>query len=314
MADTYAFAVARIRGLESTLLTDEFMEQLVAAPDAEHCRRLLDEKGWGSIDDELAKASEEIDGLIDADDKDTLMVLEIRDLYHNLKAAVKNVLIQEPVRTAYIAGTDPSGEEMERMVREQELDGLPGNMSDTARRAYESLLHTRDGQLCDIIIDHDALQATYESGLCSPEEVIRDYARTTVNIADIKIAVRAERTGKPADFYLQAMVPTDEIDPEDAARAGLAGEEELFEYLRDTGYGDAVDAMTDSISSFERWCDDQIIDSMKPQLYRPFTIGPVVAWYIARQMEIKSVRIILSGKENDIAPEAIRKRIRETYV
>ena len=40
----------------------------------------------------------------------------------------------------------------------------------------------------------------------------------------------------------------------------------------------------------------------------------VIAYVIARQNEIKTVRIILSGKLNDLPDDSIRERVREMYV
>ena len=49
------------------------------------------------------------------------------------------------------------------------------------QEAYESLLHTGDGQLCDCIIDRAALDAIYEAGKESANAaIIRDYAESTV--------------------------------------------------------------------------------------------------------------------------------------
>ena len=67
-------------------------------------------------------------------------------------------------------------------------------------------------------------------------------------------------------------------------------------------------------SAFERWCDNRIIRTIKPQKYESFTIGPVVAYVIARLNEIKTARIILSGKLNGLTDESIRERVREMYV
>lgn len=50
------------------------------------------------------------------------------------------------------------------LVRNKEFDKLPGNMPATAREAFDTLLHTRDGQLCDLIIDHATLEAMLEAG------------------------------------------------------------------------------------------------------------------------------------------------------
>ena len=40
----------------------------------------------------------------------------------------------------------------------------------------------------------------------------------------------------------------------------------------------------------------------------------VIAYVIARQNEIKTVRIILSGKQNELPDDSIRERVRKMYV
>ena len=69
-----------------------------------------------------------------------------------------------------------------------------------------------------------------------------------------------------------------------------------------------------SQSEFERWCDNQVIEAMKPQKYNPFSVGPLVAYALARENEIKTVRIILSGKRTGMPEASIRERVREMYV
>ena len=55
-------------------------------------------------------------------------------------------------------------------------------------------------------------------------------------------------------------------------------------------------------------------NAMKPQKWEPFGIGPVVAYIIARQNEIKAVRMILSAKINDLSEDMIKERLRDMYV
>jgi V/A-type H+-transporting ATPase subunit C len=43
-------------------------------------------------------------------------------------------------------------------------------------------------------------------------------------------------------------------------------------------------------------------------------ISPLAAYILARENEIKSVRILLSGKINDLPEDSIRERLREMYV
>ena len=52
-------------------------------------------------------------------------------------------------------------EMLEDCSRSKDFSRLPKIMSEAAKEAYEALLHTRDGQLCDIIIDKAQLEAVY---------------------------------------------------------------------------------------------------------------------------------------------------------
>ena len=58
----------------------------------------------------------------------------------------------------------------------------------------------------------------------------------------------------------------------------------------------------------------EIIQTIKPQKYNPFSVEPLVAYVLARENEIKTVRIILSAKANNLPEDSIRERVREMYV
>lgn len=319
----YTYAVARIRALEVSLLTNAVIEQLLACKSAEQALQLLVEKGWGDLtagtldaDEVLNKEEEKVWQTIRevAPDMHVFDVLSLPKLYHNLKAAIKEVCTEVENKNIFYDDCEIPGEEMFALVQNKEFDKLPGNMSATAREAFDTLLHTRDGQLCDLIIDHATLEAMLEAGKKSGEKIIEEYAQTAVAIADIKIAVRSQKTGKNVDFMKKAMVNCSEINVDQLTQAALAGAEEIAQYLEGTSYREGADALRISPSAFERWCDNKMTDSMRSQKYESFSVGPLLAYLLARQNEIKTVRIILTGKQNEFPDEAIRERIREMYV
>ena len=110
------------------------------------------------------------------------------------------------------------------------------------------------------------------------------------------------------------MAECDSVSVNQLAKAALSGMDAIREYLMGTAYAEGAQALEESPSAFERWCDNRIIQTISPQNYHAFTIGPVIAYVIARQNEIKTVRIILSGKLNDLPDDSIRERVREMYV
>lgn len=319
----YTYAVARIRALEVSLLTNAVIEQLLACKSAEQALQLLVEKGWGDLtagtldaDEVLNKEEEKMWQTIRevAPDMHVFDVLSLPKLYHNLKAAIKEVCTEVENKNIFYDDCEIPGEEMFALVQNKEFDKLPDNMPATAREAFDTLLHTRDGQLCDLIIDHATLEAMLEAGKKSGEKIIEEYAQTAVAIADIKIAVRSQKTGKNAEFMKKAMVNCSEINVDQLTQAALAGAEEIAQYLEGTSYREGADALRISPSAFERWCDNKMTDSMRSQKYESFSVGPLLAYLLARQNEIKTVRIILTGKQNEFPDEAIRERIREMYV
>ena len=318
----YTYAVARIRAMEVSLFSQAVIDQLLACKDEKQCISLLQEKGWGNADTpadaeailtcEREKTWKEVKGLVD--DMSVFDVVSYPDLFHNLKAAIKVAATGEESSDIFISDTKIPAEEMLEIVKNKEFSRLPDYMANAAEEAYEALLHTHDGQLCDIIIDRAALLAIYAAGRKAKDAIIRDYAESTVAVADIKIAVRSQKTAKSLEFMKRAMAECDSISVDALCKAALNGMDAIQEYLEGTAYKGGAEALRESTSAFECWCDNRIIETIKPQLYNPFTIGPIVAYVLARENEIKTVRIILTGKQNAFPDDSIREREREMYV
>ena len=232
MSDTkYTYAVARIRALEVSLFSSSTIEQLIACKDMESCLRFLSEHGWGGVDTAmdadaiLTREQEKIWETIGEMqvDMNVFDVLSYPNWFHNLKAAVKEVCTGRSGANIYFEGTPIPKDEMIRIVREKDFQALPENMREAAREAVDTLLHSGDGQLCDVIIDRAALEAILEAGNRSKAAIIRDYAESTVAVANIKIAVRCCKTGKSLEFMKRAMAPCKTLNVERLAHAALAG-------------------------------------------------------------------------------------------
>ena len=318
----YTYAVARIRSMEASLFSRDTIEQLMSCQTKQQCLQFLSEKGWGSADTtmdaeailvyEKEKTWELVRSLVD--DMSVFDVLSYSDLFHNLKAAIKKLAGDVSHDDIFIANTALGGEEILEILSHKEFERLPINMQEPASKALEVLLHTGDGQLCDIIIDQATLKAIAEAGKASNEEIVRQYAETTVAMANIKIAVRSSQTAKAIKFMMQSMSPCDTLDVEELAQAALKGMEAIRVYLEGTIYAEGAQMLSESSSAFECWCDNQIIRNIQPQINNPFSVGPLMAYLLARENEIKTVRIILSGKFNGLSEESIRERVRDMYV
>lgn len=317
----YTYAVARIRSKELSLLGKSDFEQLMACKSENECLRYLFDKGWGKSGDESAeqlltvereKTWELIRELVE--DMSVFNTFLYDNDFHNLKAAIKQVYMNSDIPNIYITHGTILPEFIYNAIKEHDFTRLPEHMRACAEEAFQVQLHTGDSQLCDVIIDRVALETTYSMGKSSGNELLSLYVELKVASSDINIAIRSLKTGKDMAFLERALADCDSLDRKRLATAVMDGEEAIYEYLSTTRYGDAVEAIKESPSAFERWRDNLIINHIRPQKSNPFTLSPLAAYILARENEIKSVRILLSGKRNDIPEDSIRERLRDMYV
>ena len=321
MQQDYTYAVARIRYRETKLLSDADLGSLMASKDVDSCMRLLRDKGWGDngelTPDSLLKLEEKKLWDLTAEIIDDLSVLNfllIPNDFHNLKVAIKCITRDIEPDGLFISSAVEDPEKIYRAVKSREYGDLPEYMRDCAKEAMTTLLQTSDGQLCDIIVDKACMDYVYALGKESDNDIIRLYCELFVASADIKIAVRCANTGKQQDFIRRALAKCDTLDIDRLCAAACESRDAVLSYLGTTEYRSAVDAITVSMSAFEKWCDDYLTSVMKHQKWEPFGIGPIVAYIIARRNEIKAVRMILSAKVNDLPEQTIKERLRDMYV
>ncbi|MGI5989661.1 MAG: V-type ATPase subunit [Lachnospiraceae bacterium] len=320
MGDTkYIYAVARVRTHEKDLLDANFLEQLAAAKDEQAALKMLNEHGWGSDgmkaeeifsqkEDETWSFMRELLG-----DISVFNVFFYKNDFHNLKAAVKESCIAGTHPGIFAARGTLDPKWILDKVENRKFADLPETMRDAAKEATDTLLSTRDGQLCDVIVDAAALRAIKKAGKESGNDILDLYGELTTASADIKTAVRAARVGKSLDFMKMALVPCDTLDVKELGEAAARGEDAVFSALNRTPYHADVDILKKSMAQFERRCDDRLIEAIRPQRHNSFGLGPLAAYILATETEIQSVRIILSGKRNHFPEEYIRERIRLTY-
>ena len=321
MEKEYTYGVARIRALETGLLTDEAVAQLLASKNYEEGMTFLQDKGWGSqmteveldqmMEEEKQKTMKVLQDIVD--DASEYSILTIQDEFHNLKAAIKQVCTGVEVDHAFIEGTNLDPASLMDKIREGKYESLPANMQDVAKEATDTLLRTGDGQLCDLIVDRATLEAIKKEGTQAENDLIQKYADMQLTLANIKIAIRGVQAGKDEQFLDHALVPCSGVSVSELKSASMGGLEAIFSYLEAIGFGEGVKAFQTSASVFECWCDNQIVDIIRGEKYKSFGIGPIIAYAIARLNEIKTAKMILLGKQNGFEEDFIRERVRRMY-
>ena len=123
-----------------------------------------------------------------------------------------------------------------------------------------------------------------------------------------------QKTGKNRTFLLEALTPCRTLSLESLCTAALKGRDDLLSYLSFTPYAEAAEALRESMTRFEKWCDDRLMELIRTQKYEAFSLGPLIAYILARQNEMSNVRVLLAGKRHHMDDRLIQERLRELYV
>ena len=317
----FVFQVARIRGMETTLLTKENFIEMSKLKNKDEVISFLREKNIGNDNDhdvaailfsERKKLWDLIDELVP--DKDVFKIFRMRNDYHNIKACIKEFTLGEELDNIYINDAILDVNIIKESIKNNNYNLLPDEISSDLKDIVDTFLKTKDSQMLDVMIDKLSLDMMYKEGKSSRYDFIKDYVETYVNISNIKIAYRAAQMNKGEDFLKRALVECENLEIGRLASQAVSSVDDLCSYLETTEYSDAARAIKKSNTEFEKWCDDIMISKIQDMKYESFGIGPICAYIIAKENEIKMINIVYTCINNGFSEETILERMRMTYV
>ncbi|MCR5484829.1 MAG: V-type ATPase subunit [Clostridiales bacterium] len=323
MLDTnYAFAVAKIRYNELSLLTEQEFDQLVSADGVDQALRLLADKGWNVPEngtDCSAMLEEEADKAWTllkeaAPDIKIFDTLILSNDFHNLKASIKCLILNQSAEPYFISPSVADPKKVDDDIRNKNFENIPPFLRDAARDAYEAAAtNSGSGMLVDLIVDRYCMEKRTEYARMTKSKLLYEISELKCFSADIKTALRSAAAGKDGKFMRRAMADNSIIEVGRIIEAALKGRDEIVSLLETAGPSGAADAVKEGNAAFEKWCDDAVTSKIGSARSSPFGAEPLIAYYLAKDTEIKNVRIIISAKQNGRPESVITERVRKAY-
>ena len=320
MKDTnYAYCVARVRALENKLLSKQDIAALIHQPSYAEALRWLVNKGYSTAEDDadsiIKRQGEQLSKILSESvpDKKELDVLYILNDYFNLKALVKCAVENRRPADFFICPTTVNLSDFSETAYENVFSFLKDEYRIVAEEAYKMALKAGNGNLSDLIIDRAAIDAL--GSYCERKNIglLGEICAFQGDTANIKTALRCAAIGQDADYVNAAVGKCNKLDRDKLIKSCLEGTASLTEYLETTAYKIGIGVYKTSPSAFEKWCDDEIIAITKSAIYTSFGFAPVVSYFYRKNLEIKTVRMILSALKSDIDREIIEERVRALY-
>lgn len=324
----FAQCVARIRFLETRMLDKAKIEALVESRDFMDSIRLLQDSWYGdyvtlpSYEDGLKKALQDFyrEMYKICPVREIVDLLAVRYDGHNIKSLVKGKLSGTDASAMIIdAGTIPA-ETLKLMVEEDNFRDLPAALRACSEGAIEDYKETRDPQRIDITIDKGIykymLEVAGRSGLYYLETV----TGLMIDVINIKSYIRIKIQEKGREFLRDVFMPGGRLDFDLFANSLNEPLENFPSRIAYTNYSEWVKEgvegyiRTKDLGTIEKQADNYIIDYLKKAKLIYFGPEPVIAFMLAKENEMKALRIILTGKKNGVSAEFIRERLRDIYV
>ena len=325
----YLVISARVKAMETGLLTREQMEQLLEARNNEEVSKLLQEWGYPGMD---ISRPESMDAAIFAVRESTLADLaegtpdmryidlfKIKYDYHNAKTLLKAEMMDTNADRMLMDMGRVSAGELAAAISARKFDSLPGFLEEALEDAKEVLDTTRDPQLGDITLDRwcyrDMAALAEETG----SAFLQGYVTAQIDAVNLRTLVRTLRMGKGPDFLQGALLDGGEVAGEAILKAAASQGGGLRELYAPTRFAAAAESGAaalrgGALTEFEKLCDDAVEDYLAGAQMVPFGEAPLVGYLAARETEYTNLRILLMGRAAGIDPAVIRARLRNSYV
>ncbi len=322
MALSYEFSIGSVRARELRLLSKSDIEQMIALGDVQALVRFLKDKGFGegeTIDEIIESNTEQMWTYLRSVTPD-FSIFEpflCQNDIHNFKTILKGIMSERKYQGLLASPSVVSLDDMTKAVENRRFDLLPEWLQKSADQAYSLLAETKDARMSDAAVDRAMLEKLLYEGKKSKSRFLMLYFETMVFYANIKIALRAARTGTK-DYYLDmALCEVRDFDKEVVKRAALQSSDMLCKYLDKLKAYDcykAMEAYYQSPSDLERFVDNMLMGiARKYCRYASEGSEPLMGYYLACGQERKLIHIIASGLGTNSTVDVIRERLRETY-
>ena len=324
----YLYISARIHAMENKLLTRERMERMLSARSAEEASKVLAECGYGDFPS-LTPAA--IEHTLDAarlalfaelrraaPDPAIVDVFCIKYDYHNAKVLLKaEATGQSPDELLLDAGRYLAGRLREDYVQ-GDLSRYSPAFAQAVAEARELLASSGDPQAADLLLDRAYYTEMLAAAKAARSPFLEGYVRLSIDGVNLRSVVRAARMGKGPDFLRRVLLPdgnvkTDSLLSAGAGAADLAG---VFAHTYLTAAAqEGSEAMRGgSLTQFERLCDNALTAYLSQGKRVAFGEHPLIGYLYAKENELTTIRIILTGRLAGLDAETIRERLRESYV
>ena len=322
----YLFLSTYIRARENALLGEKRLEQMVEAADFDEAARVLTECGFPDLAGASDARLEEVFAARRADflgemeklcpEKQLVTAYRLKYDYHNAKVLVKSEGGPRDAERLLSACGRVAPKVLAEAFYGDDWRDVPEAFAQAVREARTTLTRTSNPQLADMGLDKAyfaemlAITGTLSTGFYT------GYVRLSIDIANLRSAVRCIRGHMDEGILRTAAISGGNVPAESICRVYGEGVEEVFHDRALAACAQLGQQAVNGapLADFERCCDNVLTEYLTGAKRVSFGPEVVVAYLASLEAEITAARMVLLGKRGGLGADALRERLRESYV
>lgn len=318
----YMYASAKVRALEIGLISRGTLADMINAADFATAAEMLSSTEYaiapGSTDAQIEQMLQERRTAIRAlfadlmQDSELVRTLQAREDFANMRLAIRRLVTDRPMGLDYSNEGSVPAEEFEDILRQENYERLPDYLQEAVEAAVLGYYENKDIRKIDYGIDSVEFQWRLSKAVESGNVFFISYARLLIDLYNIKTMLRlkaAEREEREhffdggfvdTDKFVQGLqAPYESISAMFYATPFYELIEEGVRYLRSD----------QSFLRLEQQCEDYLMGFLKST--REIAAGPqpVIAYFLMKEAEIRTLRMVLTGKKNGLSSRLLLDRL-----
>lgn len=321
----YLFLTAMLRAREAGMLSGEKVERMLSAPGfAEACAVAADcgypdMSGMGirEVEDTLAAhRREELEDIaLIVPDSELVDLFRLKYDYHSAKVMIKSDGVSKQLLS--FEGRVEAAEFLKAFAK-NELIMLPQTLAEAIVDAKSMLARTGNPCLADLILDRAYFAEMAEMANSLELPFAENYVRLLIDSTNLKVLIRSRIAGKRPEIVGELLFEGGSMLKESIVE-NAENDDEIARLFASAGLGAAAEKglavlSGGSMTEFELCLDNTINEYLSDAVRIGFGPAVVISYLAAVENEVMTLRIILTGRLMGISQEALRGRLRDSYV
>lgn len=326
MLDTqYASANTLIRIKEKKFLTREQLEQLLRTDNLSQALSQLKNTVYSNLSDDFdydllqhqIAIYNELSELID--DVNVKNVFTLIYVYHNLKVLIKQRLTNLELEHLLIPIGEYSIDALKQLVQTLESDTLPLTIVECVRYVIENYQHYENVQSIDLLLDEGYFKHVLVCVNQLNDDKLLDIVKFWVDIFNVTTVLRLSK-GKLSRSQLKLfLVDGGHLQVSEVIDLAMANNfKEVVALLNTTPFNFVIKSLgvtnESRVGDIERLKDNVTHYYLQDAKYEAFGYLPLLSFVFYKEMEIKNLRLILTGKDNQMDSALLKERMKPVYV